>query len=62
MGRLRRFLRLSERHEELETKLVMHEFRSLLMDDQIDDGSEAELRARLFEVSDELSSLGHRYR
>lgn len=62
MGRLSQFFRLSARHEELETKLLNHEYRSLLMDDHDDDSGETELRARLFEVSEELSSLGHRHR
>ena len=62
MGKLRHFLRLSARHEELEAKLLMHEYRSLLMDDHDHDGSETELRARLSEVSEELSSLGRRHR
>ncbi|MEZ2129700.1 MULTISPECIES: hypothetical protein [unclassified Sinorhizobium] len=60
MGRLHRFFRLSERRKDLETMLLIHEYRALLVDDQIDDGSETELRTKLGEVSDELLSLWHR--
>lgn len=61
MAKLRHFFRLSALHDDLETKLLVQEYRSLLSEDRIDDRSE-ELRERLFAVSDELSSLGHRHR
>ena len=62
MGKLSRFFGLSARHEELETRLLIREYRSLLVDDMVDDDSETELRARLREVSGELCALGYRHR
>jgi hypothetical protein len=58
MSILRHFGRLKSRRSDLETKLVLYEARSCFGNDEIDDGTLAELRGRLSEVSDEMSSLG----
>lgn len=60
MGRLRHFLRLSALRDDLETRLLVREYRSLLSDDPFDDGMDTELQSTCAEVSDEISS--HRYR
>jgi hypothetical protein len=60
MSRLRHFFRLSALRDDLETRLLVREYRSLLVDDHFDDGTEKELRSTFLEVSDEISS--HRYR
>lgn len=60
MGRLRRFLRLSRVLDDLENRLLIHEYRCLLNEDLADDGSRGELQARLRDVSREIFSMGRR--
>lgn len=60
MGRLRRFLRLSRVRDDLESRLLLHEYRCLLNEDLADDGSGSELQTRLREVSREIFLLGRR--
>lgn len=57
MVKLRHFLRLSSLHEDLEARLLREEFRSLLLDDHIDDGQQSEIRLRLSDVSRQMSSF-----
>lgn len=60
MGRLRRFLRLSRVRDDLENRLLIHEYRCLLNEDLAHDGSRSELQARLRDVSREIFSMGRR--
>jgi hypothetical protein len=60
MAKLRHFFRLSALRDDLEARLLVREYRSLLTDDHFDDGTEKELRSTFDEVSNEISS--HRYR
>ncbi len=62
MGRLRRMLRLSARHNELERALVINEFRSLFLDDFDEAIAQADMRTSLREVGDEISALERRFR
>ena len=62
MGRLRRLLRLATRRHELEQGLVMNEFRAVFLDDFDADIAEADMRANLREISDEIGFLKHRMR
>ncbi|MBB3610381.1 hypothetical protein [Rhizobium sp. BK602] len=62
MGRLRHFLRLSALRDDLETRLLVREYRSLLSDDHFDDGTDMELRSTCAEVSDEISANRYRHR
>ena len=57
MVKLRQFFRLSILREDLETRLLREEYRSLLLDDHIDDGQESEIRLRLSDVSRQISSF-----
>ena len=60
MGRLRRMLRLATRRNELERGLMLNEFRALILDDFDAGIAEAEMRASLREVSDEICDLTRR--
>ncbi|MFT4182537.1 MAG: hypothetical protein QM636_11550 [Rhizobium sp.] len=62
MGRLRHFFRLSARRDDLETRLLVREYRSLLSDDHFDDDTDTELQSACAEVSDEISSRRFRHR
>lgn len=57
MGRLRRFLRLSTVRDDLESRLLVHEYRCLLNEDLVSDGSEGELRASLRDISKDILLL-----
>ncbi|ARQ14281.1 hypothetical protein NXC12_PE00687 (plasmid) [Rhizobium etli] len=61
MGRLRHFLRLCAQRDDLETRLLVREYRLLLLDDHLDDGTDRELRARCAELSNEISSGRYRH-
>ncbi|AVA23746.1 hypothetical protein [Rhizobium sp. NXC24] len=61
MGRLRHFFRLSALRDDLETRLLVREYRLLLLDDHFDDGTDSELRARCAELSNELCSGRYRH-
>ncbi|MBB3659899.1 hypothetical protein FHX15_005168 [Rhizobium sp. BK650] len=60
MGRLRRVLRLTARHNELERGLVVNAFRALVLDDFDASFAEEEMRTSLREVSDEILLVGSR--
>ncbi|MCS0462693.1 MULTISPECIES: hypothetical protein [Rhizobium] len=51
--------RLYTRRAELEAKLELYEARSCFGDDEIDDGTDQELRERINEISAEIESLEH---
>lgn len=48
---------LRTQREELEAKLELHIARYCFGDGEVDDGTEAELRQRITEVSDEIARL-----
>ena len=45
MNRLHRFFRLSAQRDEIETRLLAQEYRALILDDLVDDGTSHELRS-----------------
>ncbi|MEK1896614.1 MAG: hypothetical protein AAAB20_25625 [Rhizobium sp.] len=51
--------RLYTRRAELEAKLELYEARSCFGDEEIDDGTDQDLRERISEVSAEIESLEH---
>ena len=51
--------RLYEKRAELEAKLELYDARSCFGDEEIDDGTDRELRERLSEVSREIDTLEH---
>jgi len=51
--------RLYARRAELEEKLELYEARSCFGDEEIDDGTERELRDQIVEISAEIDSLEH---
>ena len=62
MGRLRQFFRLSALRDELETRLLAREYRSLLLDDHFEDGTDRELQSTYAELTIEISSRQYRHR
>ncbi|MGR9146009.1 hypothetical protein ACU8MP_27190 (plasmid) [Rhizobium leguminosarum] len=56
MGRLRQFFRLSALRDDLETRLLAREYRSLLLDDHFEDGTDKELQSKCAELTIEISS------
>lgn len=62
MGRLRQFFRLSALRDELETRLLAREYRSLLLDDHFEDGTDRELQSTCAELTIEISSRQYRHR
>ncbi|WP_267552125.1 hypothetical protein [Rhizobium rhizogenes] len=62
MGRLRHFFRLSAERDELETRLLLREFRSLFLDDHFEDGTDKELQSKCAELSTAISSRRFRHR
>ncbi|MFT4000743.1 MAG: hypothetical protein QM684_10920 [Rhizobium sp.] len=48
---------LRTQREELEAKLELHIARYCFGDGEVDDGTEAELRQRIAELSDEITEL-----
>ncbi|UIJ82195.1 hypothetical protein [Rhizobium leguminosarum] len=61
MGRLRQFFRLSALRDDLETKLLAREYRSLLLDDHFEDGTDKELQSKCAELTIEISSRRYRH-
>jgi len=61
MGRLRQFFRLSALRDDLETRLLAREYRSLLLDDHFEDGTDEELQSKCAELTIEISSRRYRY-
>lgn len=51
--------RLYAKRAELEAKLELYEARNCFGDEEIDDGTDRELRERISEVSIEIESLEH---
>jgi hypothetical protein len=49
--------RLYAKRAELESKLELHDARYCFGDEEVDDGTEADLRARINELSDEIAAL-----
>jgi hypothetical protein len=49
--------RLYAKRAELEAKLELHDARYCFGDEEVDDGTEADLRARISEISDEIAAL-----
>jgi hypothetical protein len=49
--------RLYAKRAELEAKLELHDARYCFGDEEVDDGTEADLRARINELSDEIAAL-----
>ncbi|ANP89282.1 hypothetical protein [Rhizobium leguminosarum] len=62
MGRLRQFFRLSALRDDLETRLLAQEYRSLLLDDHFEDGTDKELQSKCAELTIEISSHHYRHR
>ncbi|KZS50575.1 hypothetical protein [Rhizobium anhuiense] len=62
MGRLRQFFRLSALRDDLETRLLAREYRSLLLDDHFEDGTDRELQSTCAELTIEISSRQYRHR
>jgi hypothetical protein len=62
MGRLRHFFRLSALRDDLETRLLVREYRFLFLDDHFDDGTDKELQSKCAEISTEISSRRYRHR
>ncbi|TIX87218.1 hypothetical protein [Rhizobium sp. P44RR-XXIV] len=62
MGRLRHFFRLSAERDDLETRLLLREFRSLFLDDHFEDDTEKELQSKCAELSTAISSRRFRHR
>jgi len=60
--KLHRFFRLSALRDDLERRLLVQEYRSLLTDDLMGDTGMSDVRDRLFEVSGELTSVRSRCR
>ena len=56
MSRLRRFFRLSAQRDEIETRLLAQEYRALILDDLVDDGTSRELQSKSVELSHEIGS------
>ncbi|TCR90175.1 hypothetical protein [Rhizobium sp. BK376] len=54
--------RLYAKRAELEAKLEMHNARYCFGEEEIDDGTETDLRQRIDEVSDEIDSLERGFR
>lgn len=48
---------LRTQREELEAKLELHIARYCFGEEEVDDGTESELRQRISEISDEISNL-----
>lgn len=61
MGRLRQFFRLSALRDDLETRLLAREYRSLLLDDHFEDGTDKELQSKCAELTIEISSRRYRH-
>lgn len=49
--------RLYAKRAELEAKLELHDARYCFGDEEVEDGTEADLRARIDEISDEITAL-----
>ncbi|MDS7594219.1 hypothetical protein [Agrobacterium tumefaciens] len=60
--KLHRFFRLTALRDDLERRLLVHEYRSLLTDDPSGDSGLSDVRERLFEVSSELTYARSRCR
>jgi len=60
MSRLHRFFRLSAQRDEIETRLLAQEYRALILDDLVDDGTSHELQSKCVELSHEIGSHRHR--
>ncbi|MBX4934900.1 hypothetical protein [Rhizobium bangladeshense] len=52
--------RLYARRAELEAKLELHEARYCFGEEEVDDGTDSDLRQRLSEVSEEIAALENR--
>ncbi|MBB2673047.1 UNVERIFIED_ORG: hypothetical protein GGE64_001330 [Rhizobium etli] len=52
--------RLYTRRAELEAKLELHDARYCFGEEEVDDGTDSDLRQRLSEVSDEIAALENR--
>ncbi len=62
MSVIRYFDRLRTMRDQLEARLELHEARYCLGSEDIDDGTGRELRDRIVEISEEISSLEHKPR
>ena len=62
MGRLRHFFRLSALRDDLETRLLAQEYRSLLLDDHFEDGTDKELQSKCAELPTEIYLRRYRHR
>jgi hypothetical protein len=62
MGRLRQFFRLSVQRDDLETRLLLREFRSLFLEDHFEDGTDSELQSKYAELSTAISARRFRHR
>jgi hypothetical protein len=51
--------RLYAKRAELEAKLELHEARDCFGDEEVEDGTEADLRQRLSEITQEIDNLEH---
>lgn len=60
MAKPRHFFRLSTQRDDVETRLLAQEFRSLFLDEHFEDGTEKELQSKCAELSATISS--HRFR
>ncbi|KAA1175339.1 hypothetical protein FP026_29215 [Rhizobium tropici] len=61
MSRLHRFFRLSSLRDEIETRLLAQEYRALIIDDLVDDGTSHELQSKYAELSHEIGSHRRRH-
>jgi hypothetical protein len=61
VGRLHHFFRLSAKRDEIEKKLLVQEYRMLLLDDHVDDGTSSELQSKCVELSHEMGSHRRRH-
>ena len=52
--------RLYAKRAELEAKLELHDARYCFGEEEVDDGTDSDLRQRLREVSDEIAALENR--
>lgn len=51
--------RLYARRAELEAKLELHDARYCFGEEEVDDGTESDLKQRIEEITDEIAALEH---
>ncbi|AYG64438.1 hypothetical protein [Rhizobium jaguaris] len=60
MSRLHYFFHLSAQRDDIEARLLAQEYRMLLLEDHVDDGTSSELQSKCTELSREIYSYRHR--